>query len=144
MKHIILIVAALFLFSGCALKHDVVLVGFNTEGVLQGIFDERSETVTVTMDNGEILSGGYSSFSEDSDVVFSNSMGYTRNKYRRSGMFGGIGMGINFGAVSKKYALLTSETSSLKMEIVITMRSWSRNGIGEATTNDGRVYKIQF
>ncbi|MDR1613990.1 MAG: hypothetical protein LBS26_00265 [Campylobacteraceae bacterium] len=144
MKHIILIAIALFLFSGCTLKHDVVLVGFNTNGTLRGVFDEKSETVTVTMDNGEILSGGYSSFDEDSDIIFSNSIGYTKNKYRRGGTFGGMGVGINFGSVSKKYALLTSETSSLKMEIIITLRSWRRNGIGEATTNDGRVYKIQF
>ncbi|MDR2100216.1 MAG: hypothetical protein LBP40_05260 [Campylobacteraceae bacterium] len=144
MKHILLLLSALFLFAGCTLKHDVVLVGFNTEGVLQGVFDEKNENVTVIMEDGEILNGKYSSFDEESDFVFTNSMGYAKSRYRSGGMFGGMGVGINFGSASKKYALLTSETSSLKMEIIITLRSWRKNGIGEATTNDGRVYKIQF
>jgi hypothetical protein len=145
MKNVLLLIAALFLFAGCALKHDIALVGFNTEGVLQGVFDEKSQTVTVTMEDGEILKGKYSSFDDDGAVTFGNTIGYSSGgRYRRGGSFGGIGMGINFGAESKKYALLTSETSSLKMEIAIMLRSWSKNGMGEAKTNDGRVYKIQF
>ncbi|MDR2790355.1 MAG: hypothetical protein LBB59_05215 [Campylobacteraceae bacterium] len=145
MKHVLLFAAALFLFAGCASKHDIALVGFNTEGILKGVFDEKTETVAVTMEDGEILKGKYSSFEDESAVTFGNTIGYTSSgRYHRGGSFGGMGMGINFGSESKKYALLTSETSSLKMEIAIMLRSWSKNGMGEAKTNDGRVYKIQF
>ncbi|MDR1007003.1 MAG: hypothetical protein LBL65_00365 [Campylobacteraceae bacterium] len=145
MRHILLFIVALFLFTGCALKHNIALVGFNTEGILKGVFDEKDQIVTVTMEDGEILKGKYSSFDDDGAVTFGNTIGYSSgSRYRRGGSFGGIGMGINFGSENKKYALLTSETSSLKMEIAIMLRSWAKNGIGEAKTNDGRVYKIQF
>jgi hypothetical protein len=145
MKHILLSMLALFLFAGCALKHDIALVGFNTDGVLKGVFDEKDQTVTVTMENGEILKGKYSSFDDESMITFGNTLGYSSGSRRRgSGSFGGIGIGMNFGSESKKYALLTSETSSLKMEIAIMLQSWAKNGMGEAKTNDGRVYKIQF
>ncbi|MDR0762326.1 MAG: hypothetical protein LBF13_04685 [Campylobacteraceae bacterium] len=145
MKHILLFAVSLFLLAGCALKHDIALIGFNTDGVLQGIFDEKDQVVTVIMEDGEVLKGKYSSFDDDGSVTFGNTIGYSSGgRYRSSGSFGGIGMGINFSAESKKYALLTSETSPLKMEIVIMLRSWTKNGMGEAKTNDGRVYKIQF
>jgi hypothetical protein len=145
MKHILLFAALLFLLAGCTLKHDIALVGFNTDGILQGIFDENDQVVTVTMEDGEILKGKYSSFDDDGAVTFGNTIGYSSGgRYRNSGSFGGIGMGINFSSESRKYALLTSETSPLKMEIVIMLRSWTKNGMGEAKTNDGRIYKIQF
>ncbi|MDR1976968.1 MAG: hypothetical protein LBQ18_08275 [Campylobacteraceae bacterium] len=145
MKNVILVIAALFLLSGCVSKHDVALVGFNTDGVLKGVFDEENQTVTVTMSDGEVLKGKYSSFDDEGTVIFDNAIGYsTGGRHYGRGTFGGISMGINLNSENKKYALLTSETSSLKMEITIVFRSWSRNGMGEAKTNDGRVYKIQF
>ncbi|MDR3177775.1 MAG: hypothetical protein LBT96_02205 [Campylobacteraceae bacterium] len=141
-KGIFFLIIFLF-FSGCASKHDVMLIGFNSEEILKSVFDEKTESVSVTMPNGEILSGKYSSLDSEEAVSFSNTFGYSSG-YRRSGSFGGIGIGLNFGYESTKYALLTSQTSPLKMEILVTVRSWSKNGFGEAKTNDGRVYKIQF
>jgi hypothetical protein len=135
----------LFFISGCASKHDVALIGFNSEEILKSVFDEKNQTVTVTMPNGEVLSGKYSSLDSEEPVYFSNAFGYSSgSRYRGGGSFGSIGIGLNFGYESKKYALLTSQTSSLKMEIFVTVRNWSKNGFGEAKTNDGRVYKIQF
>ncbi|MDR3346705.1 MAG: hypothetical protein LBS73_05985 [Campylobacteraceae bacterium] len=145
MKNILILVAVLLLLGGCVSKHDVTLVGFNTEGVLKGVFDESKDTVTVVMPDGEVLSGGYSSLEREEPVSFSNTFGYSSgSRYGRGGSFGGVGIGLNFGYESTKYALLTSETSTLKMEILMTIKSWSKNGFGEAKTNDGREYKIQF
>ncbi|MDR2342545.1 MAG: hypothetical protein LBD84_05870 [Campylobacteraceae bacterium] len=145
-KSIFLLLVFLF-FSGCASKHDVTLIGFNSEEILKSVFDETNQTVIVTMPNGEVLSGNYSSLESEEPVYFSNAFGFgysSGSRYHGGGSFGSIGIGLNFGYESKKYALLTSETSPLKMEIFVTIRSWSKNGFGEAKTNDGRVYKIQF
>ncbi|MDR1460107.1 MAG: hypothetical protein LBI78_00475 [Campylobacteraceae bacterium] len=145
MKKIFFLFAIVLFLGGCASKHDVILVGFNSEEILKSVFDEKTETVIVTMPDGEILSGSYSSLDSEEPVYFSNTLGYSSgSRYHRGGTFGGIGIGLNFGYESTKYALLTSQTSSLKMEILATIRSWSKNGFGEAKTNDGRVYKIQF
>lgn len=133
----------LLILTGCAGQHQISLVDFNSDEILTGIFDERDDSVIVTMPNGEVLKGNYSSISNDNAITFGNSFGYSSGRYR-SGGFGGIGLGFNFGADSTKYALLTSEISELKMEIIMTIRSWSKDGFGEAKTNDGRVYKIQF
>ncbi|MDR0407356.1 MAG: hypothetical protein LBH45_00310 [Campylobacteraceae bacterium] len=145
MKKIFFLSIMVLFLSGCASKHDVILVGFNSEDVLKSVFDEKTETVIVTMPDGEVLSGSYSSLDSEEPVHFSNTFGYSSGgRYHRGGTFGGVGIGLNFGYESTKYALLTSQTSPLKMEILVTIRSWSKNGFGEAKTNDGRVYKIQF
>jgi hypothetical protein len=145
MKKALIFIAIALLLGGCVSKHDISLVGFNSEEVLKGVFDESNNTVTVVMPDGETLSGGYSSLDGDEPVYLSNTFGYSSGgRYRRGGAFGGVGLGLNFGYESVKYALLTSQTSTLKMEILMTIRSWSKNGFGEAKTNDGRVYKIQF
>ena len=44
---------------------------------------------------------------------------------------------------SQAYALLRSSTSKLMMEINLTYGS-NGQGFGEAKTNDGKTYKIQF
>ena len=139
MKKALMFVAVILLLGGCVSKHDISLVGFNSEEILRGVFDESNSTVTVVMPNGEVLIGGYSSLDGDEPVNISNTFGYSSG-----GAFGGVGLGLNFGYESVKYALLTSQASTLKMEIFLTIRSWSKNGFGEAKTNDGRVYKIQF
>jgi hypothetical protein len=145
MKKVLFLFMILLFLGGCASKHDIILVGFNSEEILKSVFDETNETVTVIMPDGEILSGNYSSFDSEEPMYFSNTFGYSSGgRYRSGGSFGGIGIGFNFGYESTKYALLTSQTSSLKMEIFMTVGSWSKNGFGEAKTNDGRVYKIQF
>jgi hypothetical protein len=145
-KALILLFLGIFL-GGCAAKHDVVLVGFtNTTDVLRGTFDERDDTVTVIMPDGEVLSGGYSSMDSVDPVTVDPYFGWgiSSGRYARRGGWGGVGIGFNVGYESTKYALLKSATSDLKMEIIMTLRSWSKNGFGEAKTNDGRVYKKQY
>ena len=34
--------------------------------------------------------------------------------------------------------------STLMMEIIVSYSEWTGHGYGEATTNDGRKYKVQF
>jgi small nuclear ribonucleoprotein (snRNP)-like protein len=145
MRKVVFWVMALLIFGGCASKHDVILVGFNSEEILKSVFDETTETVTVIMPDGEVLNGKYNSLDNEEAVYFSNAFGYSSgSRYYRGGSFGSVGIGLNFGYKSTKYALLTSQTSPLKMEILITIKSWSKNGFGEAKTNNGKIYKIQF
>ncbi|MDR0468173.1 MAG: hypothetical protein LBG67_04910 [Campylobacteraceae bacterium] len=133
----------LFVLSGCTRQHQISLVDFNSNEVLVGTFNESNSSVVITMIDGEILSGNYSSIDSEGAFTFANSFGFSSGRYR-SGRFGGVGIGLNFSAYSTKYALLTSQTSELKMEILMTIKSWTDSGFGEAKTNDGRVYKIQF
>lgn len=138
-----LLLSLLFILSGCVRVHNIQMVDFNSNETLMGVFDERDNSVFVTMPDGEVLSGGYSSISNDGAVSFSNSFGFSSGRYYNGG-FGGVGVGFNLNAESTKYALVTSKTSELKMEILMSIRSWTKDGFGEAKTNDGRVYKIQF
>ncbi|MFV0481185.1 MAG: hypothetical protein ACK5LP_04300 [Campylobacteraceae bacterium] len=145
MKKLILILGLAFLFVGCSSKYDLTLTGFNSNEVLVGVLDESTEMVTVTMPNGEVLSGKYNSYgSGDVSTTVSTGFGHSSGgRYSSGGNFGGIGLGFNFGGGDfTKYALLTNENSTLKMDVIVTKNSGK--GFGEAKTNDGREYRIQF
>jgi hypothetical protein len=117
---------------GCA--HPVTLTNFNTGESLNGEFNTGTREITVTMRNGEVLTGKYSAAS-NSSVTFGT-------VFAGSGGFAG-GTAINSGGASQAYAILKSQSSSLMMELIVTYGS-NNNGFGEARTNDGRVYKVQF
>ena len=56
----------------------------------------------------------------------------------------GFGTGIAVGENSKAYAILSSQKSSLMMELLVSYSEWNGHGFGEAKTNDGKIYKVQF
>lgn len=120
------------LLIGCA--HPVTLTNFNTGETLNGEFNTGTREITVTLRNGELLSGKYSAAS-NSSVTFGT-------VFAGSGGFAG-GTAINSGGASQAYAILKSQSSSLMMEVIVTYGT-NNNGFGEARTNDGRVYKVQF
>ncbi len=124
------------LLVGCV--HKIELTHFQTGQVLQGEYNTGSYKISITMPNGEILSGKYvalenASFSFGTATAFSGMASATA-----------FGQGIAVGGAGQAYALLKSEKSSLMMEIVASYSEWSGHGFGEARTNDGRTFKVQF
>lgn len=143
MKKLFCLLAALFL-TACA--HSLQLVEFETGQVLNGEYNELNRTVTVTMPDGEVLTGKYSALT-NAAVTFGSAFGsgtaFSGNTSATA--FGSsFGYGISAGGQSSAYALLKSEKSNLMMEILVKYSEWSGHGFGEARTNDGRRYKVQF
>ncbi len=139
---VLFFVACLFL-TGCAPRH-ITLVDFQTGETLDGELNESDRNITVTMPDGEVLSGKYSAISNTSPV-YETGIGVGTGSHHGSGSV--FGTGITFGGSggpSQGFGLLKSNTSKLMMEIVVTYSEWSGDGYGEATTNDGRKYKVQF
>ncbi|MDI6775666.1 MAG: hypothetical protein QMD03_00250 [Syntrophales bacterium] len=135
MKRFLLIVLS-FIIAGCV--HKIEITHFQTGQVLQGNYNELNRIVTVVMPDGEVLKGKYSavsnaSFSFGTATAFSGAATAT-----------GFGYGISSGGKSQAYALLKSKTSTLMMEIIVAYSEWTGHGFGEARTNDGRSYKVQF
>ncbi|MGD9365695.1 MAG: hypothetical protein PVH87_08380 [Desulfobacteraceae bacterium] len=135
MKNFILIMLS-FLIAGCV--HKIEITHFQTGQVLQGNYNELNRMVTVVMPDGEILKGKYSAVSNASF-----SFG-TATAYSGAATATGFGYGVSSGGISQAYALLKSETSSLMMEMIVSYSEWTGHGFGEARTNDGRSYKVQF
>ena len=132
MRKILLIMLAILLL-GCV--RNIELTHFQTGQVLQGKYNQINRTVTVVMPDGEILKGKYSAVANASFTfrvapAYSSTVTATSPSYR-----------ISSGGGGQAYALLKSETSSLMMEIIV---KYSYHGFGEARTNDGRTYKVQF
>ena len=135
MKKILLIMLS-FLVAGCV--HKIEITHFQTGQVLQGKYNEINRMVTVIMPDGEILKGKYSAVSNAS-FTFGTATAYSGVATATC-----FGYGISSGGQGQVYALLKSETSGLMMEIIAIYSDWSGHGFGEAKTNDGRAYKVQF
>ena len=86
------------------------LTHFQTGQVLHGKYSQIDRTITVAMPDGEVLKGQYSAVQDAASNIITG------------------------------YALLTSETSGLMMEIII---KYGGHIFGIAKTNDGRTYRVQ-
>ncbi len=137
---VLFFVVCLFL-TGCAPRH-ITLVDFQTGETLDGQLNESDRNITVTMPDGEVLSGKYSAISNTSPV-YETGVGVATGSHRRGSVFG-TGITIGGGGPSQGYGLLKSNTSNLMMEIVVSYSEYTGHGYGEAITNDGRKYKVQF
>lgn len=135
MRRLFLIFIVLGL-TGCT--HTMTFTNFESGEVLHGQFSEIDRSVTVTMPNGEVLSGKYSALS-NAMVTFGNTFAFSGGATANA-----FGTGITAGGSSKAYALLASQKSKLLMELIVSYSEWDLHGFGEARTNDGRVYKVQF
>ena len=96
------------------MTRKLTLTHFATGEVLTGVANLITREVTVTMPSGEVLRGKYTTV-EQNDA------------------------GTNITAS----ALLKSDTSKLMLELKLTGNEFG-SGFGEAETNDGRKYKVQF
>ncbi len=115
MKKIIMLFFIIILL-GCA--HTIELSHFETGRILKGEYNKLTQSITIVMPNGEILKGKYIAIN---DISFK----------------GGSSKG-------QAYALLKSDRSNLMMEIIVTYSGQTGHGFGEARTNYGRKYKVQF
>ena len=123
------------LFVG-ACTHPMSLTSFESGEALKGSYNELNRLVTVTMPNGEVLTGKYSAVS-NATATFSNAFIVSG-----AASASALGTGISTGGASNAYALLVSQSSKLAMEILVSYSEWNGQGFGEARTNDGRVYKM--
>ena len=126
----------LLFLSGCA--HTITFTNFESGEVLQGQYNKLDRSVTVTMPDGEVLSGKYSALS-NATATFGNVFVFSGGASASA-----FGTGITAGGKANAYAILTSQTSKLVMEIIVSYSEWNEHGFGEARTNDGKVYKVQF
>jgi hypothetical protein len=143
MRIFISIIILMFL-SGCV--HKVQMVNFETGVSLDAEFNEGNRLVTVIMPSGEILTGQYSAVSNASFTVgntFSNATAYSGTS-SASAYGSSTSYSVSSGGASNAYALLKSNTSKLMMEIIVQYSEWNGHGFGEAQTNDGRRFKVQF
>ena len=137
-------IMSIFLFTGCTYKMDII--DFDKGTVLDAEYTKMNREVKVVMPNGEILKGKYSALTNASFSFATTSA--VSNVYSGSQVATGIGNGSSYGmtagGISQAYALLKSEPSNLMMELIVSYSEWSGHGFGEARTNDGRRYKVQF
>ena len=138
-KQLVLLVTITML-CGC---HNLTLTNFQTGEVLKGRASEVGRNVRVTMPNGEVLEGKYS-------AVDNGSVGFS---FGSATAFSGVHSATAFGSgttITKgsgvAYAMLKSTTpgSPTMMELIVQYGALSGHGFGEARTNDGRTYKVQF
>lgn len=144
MKFIVTILSILFLLSGCS--HKMTYVDFSSGEVLVGHYVEMSKDVEVMMPNKEVLKGKYSNV-HNSSFAFGNSFTTGTATTGSTTAFGSantFGNSFSVCGAGKAYALLRSETSTLMMELLVDYSVWDGSGFGEARTNDGRRYKVQF
>jgi len=137
-------IGIVLLLSGCV--HKMQVIDFKTGTSLDAKFDEVSRQVTVVMQNNEVLTGKYSNIS-NATFSFGNTYG-SATAYSGANSATAYGSSISqmftSGGASNAYALLRSNTSNLLMEMVVQYSDMTGHGYGEARTNDGRKYKVQF
>ena len=143
MKFLISILTVLFL-GGCV--HKAQLIDFKTGTTLDAKFNEADRMVTVIMPNGEILRGKFSAVSNARFSIgntFGSASVYSGTSSATA--YGGLtSYAVTSGGASTGYALLRSSTSKLVMEVIVQYSDWNGHGFGEARTNDGRHFKVQF
>lgn len=113
-------------------------VDFQNGITLEGRYNKASKTVMVTMPDGEVLQGKYS-------AMTNMTMGFG-SAYAASGTTSAFATGNSFavGANTPVYSILRAGKGPLMMEMKVMYNEWSGNGFGEAMTNDGRHFKVQF
>lgn len=144
MLRLIIAFSIMVIFTGCV--HKMQVVNFETGTTLDAEYNKANKSVKVIMPDGEILTGQYSAMSNASFSIgntFSNATAYSGAK-TASAFGNSTSYGISSGGVSNAYALLRSDKTTLMMEMIVQYSEWTGNGYGEARTNDGRRFKVQF
>jgi hypothetical protein len=140
MKKAIALIAVVFL-CGC---HTVNLINASNGETIKVHSHMMSRNLWAEMPDGEILEGKFAAVSNESIGVTTGSA--TSFGGGTSATAVGSATSYNSGNSGTVYALLksTKPGSKLTLEINGTFNPVSRQGFGEAKTNDGRTYKIVF
>lgn len=144
LKKCLFFTSLVLIFVGCS--HKITLTDFEKGEVVEGYYTDYVKTVEVKMPNGEILKGKYSnvtnsSFSFGNSFTTGTAIAGTTTAFGSASTFGNS---YSVGGAGKAYALLKSENSKLMMELLVDYNVWDGSGFGEARTNDGRRFKVQF
>jgi hypothetical protein len=125
MKRLTVLIIILFV-AGCVRTstRNFNLTDFQSGETLNGTYNSSTKDALVKMPDGQILKGKYIRVKNATFTFAKSFYAYSTSKSGNA------------------YALLKSETSNLMMEIVVTYQG--NHGFGEAITNDGRIYKVQF
>lgn len=144
MLRLIIAFIIMIMFTGCVYKMQVV--NFETGVTLDAEYNKADKSVKVVMPDGEVLIGKYSAVS-NATFSMGNTFG-SATAYSGANSATAYGnatsWGMSSGGASNAYALLHSDKSKLMMEIIVQYSDWTGNGFGEARTNDGRRFKVQF
>lgn len=128
-----------FLVVGCA--YNVELINFESGETLHGGFNVATHEVWVDMANGTKLTGKYVELRNDS-ITFGSSTGSVFSG-TTFGSFSNFGTSYSIGGTSIGYAILRNPNTKLMMEVLVRT-NLDNTGMGEARTNDGRLYKVIF
>ncbi len=144
MKKILILIFVCTLIISCSSK--IQLINFEKGEYLQGRYYKLTRSVEVIMPNGEVLKGTYSAISNATftfNTIYNSGTTYSS---ANTATFQGqsTGYGINSGGASKAYAILKSTSTDLMMELIVEYSEWTGHGAGEAITNDGQRFKVQF
>lgn len=116
---------SIFIFlSACSSIHPIKLVDVKEGKTLKGEYDNNTNIVKVWMANGEVLEGIYT-FNKVSSFTFDNRSNFSNTIYKNG----------------RAYAILKGDKGTV-MEIMVDVSGYS--GFGEAVTNTGKRYGVQF
>ncbi len=134
-----IVVAALL--CGC---HTVNLTSFNSGETIKVHSHFMSRNLWAEMPDGEILKGRFATVTNESIGVTAGSA--TAFGGGVSATATGSSTSYNSGDSGTVYALLksTKPGSKLTLEITGKFSPVSRQGFGQARTNDGRTYQVVF
>jgi len=137
-KNVLLIFTLIgFLATGCA--SHLKLRNLESGRTLKGRYDTVYKEITVSMPNGDQLTGKYRPATENpvpSEKEF---------KMPDPPPKSGFGSGVPHGIRADVYALLKSEKTDLMMEVFLGYDSFrGGDGYGFARTNDKQSYKITY
>jgi hypothetical protein len=136
-KFLISLILTGFFFIGCS--SHLKLTHLDSGNTLKGRYDTVYKEITVTMPNGEILTGKYRPAKEN---PFPSPEDYKQTDPPQKS---GFGSGIPHGIRADVYALLKSEKTGLMMEVFLGYDSFKGgDGFGFARTNDKKSYKITY
>ena len=141
----LLVIFPLLVICGCMTQRPFELTNFSTGESLHGVAYRSHRKIEITMPDGEVLVGKYSTIRNDSVSV-----GFGAATAISPGIHGtafGNGMGYTSGGVGHSYAILksTKPGSKLMMEFDIQFDALNgTGGFGVAKTNDGREWKVTF
>lgn len=144
MKHLLFILPCLLLCS-CMTQRPLEFTNFSTGETLHGMAYRSDRKIEVTMPDGELLVGKYTSLRNDSVNVGFGSATATGGGTTATAF--GNGMGYTAGGVGHSYAILksTKPGSKLMMEFEVQFDNINgTGGFGTAKTNDGREWKVTF
>ena len=152
MKKLLLLAGSALLFTGCTMTREATFANFETGEVLTGVFKDSPATdgtCEITMPDGEVLKGKYSGVREHDTLSFGSAFATATATGPAGTAFGSasaFGSSRSVGGKGRAYALLTSTKpgSKLMMEVIAVYSVLGGHGWGEARTNDGRAYKVQF